>query len=392
MPRYIWLLVIGTTINVTGASFLWPLNTIYMHNELGKTLAFAGFILALNQGAAIIGNLVGGVLFDKFSAYKTVLIGTGTAFVSAVTLSFYHSIVPYSILLVIIGFSAGMTWPVMFAMAGSVWPDGGRRSFNAIYVARNLGVALGASIAGYVASLSFNYVFISNATLFGMFFLFTLITFRNMDIVRNNRVHTSVFEQSEKIKDKSAFIALLILCSGLLVSWIAYSQWQSTIASYTQDIGISLDKYSLLWALNGFLIVVGQPLIAWITKVITSEKVQIYVGTTIFLVSYVVAMFADVFAFFAVAMVILTIGEMLVWPAVPTLANDLAPPGREGFYQGFVNSVGSAGRMIGPFLGGLIVDLYNIEALFFVLLLLLLVPYVTTRIYDKGTLEREASE
>ncbi len=386
------MLVIGTTINVTGASFLWPLNTIYMHNELGKTLAFAGFILALNQGAAIIGNLVGGVLFDKFSAYKTVLIGTGTAFVSAVTLSFYHSIVPYSILLVIIGFSAGMTWPVMFAMAGSVWPDGGRRSFNAIYVARNLGVALGASIAGYVASLSFNYVFISNATLFGMFFLFTLITFRNMDIVRNNRVHTSVFEQSEKIKDKSAFIALLILCSGLLVSWIAYSQWQSTIASYTQDIGISLDKYSLLWALNGFLIVVGQPLIAWITKVITSEKVQIYVGTTIFLVSYVVAMFADVFAFFAVAMVILTIGEMLVWPAVPTLANDLAPPGREGFYQGFVNSVGSAGRMIGPFLGGLIVDLYNIEALFFVLLLLLLVPYVTTRIFDKGTVEREASE
>ena len=41
MPKHIWLLVIGTVINVTGASFLWPLNTIYMHNELGKSLAFA---------------------------------------------------------------------------------------------------------------------------------------------------------------------------------------------------------------------------------------------------------------------------------------------------------------------------------------------------------------
>ncbi len=223
-----------------------------MHNELGRTLAFAGFVLALNQGAAIVGNLVGGFLFDRFSAYKTVLIGTGTAFASAVTLSVFHSIVPYSILLVIIGFSAGMTWPVMFAMAGSVWPDGGRRAFNAIYVARNLGVALGASIAGYVASLSFDYVFIANATLFGMFFLFTLITFRSMDTERNNRVHTSVIEQSDKIEDKPAFIALLILCSGLLISWIAYSQWQSTIASYTQDIGIPLDQYSLLWALNVF--------------------------------------------------------------------------------------------------------------------------------------------
>ncbi len=119
---------------------------------------------------------------------------------------------------------------------------------------------------------------------------------------------------------------------------------------------------------------------------------QIYVGTTIFLVSYVVAMFAEAFTFFAVAMVILTLGEMLVWPAIPTLANDLAPKGREGFYQGFVNSVGSAGRMVGPFLGGLIVDMYNIEAMFFVLLVLLLIPYITTRIYDRGVKESEALE
>lgn len=69
MPRYVWILVIGATIQVTADSFLWPLNTIYMHNELGKSLAFAGLILMLNQGAAIIGNLVGGTLFDKISAY-----------------------------------------------------------------------------------------------------------------------------------------------------------------------------------------------------------------------------------------------------------------------------------------------------------------------------------
>ncbi|HLS09194.1 MFS transporter, partial [Lentibacillus sp.] len=283
LPKYVWLLVIGTAINVTGASFLWPLNTIYMHNELGRTLAFAGFILALNQGASIVGNLVGGMLFDKFSAYKTVLIGTGTAFVSAVTLAFNHSIVPYSILLVVIGFSAGMTWPVMFAMAGSVWPEGGRRAFNAVYVSRNVGVALGAALAGYIADFSFDYVFIANATMFGLFFVFALTTYRQMDTVRDNRMHTSVIEQTQEIKDKSAFIALIILCSGLMITWIAYSQWQSTIASHTQDIGIPLDQYSLLWAMNGFLIVVGQPLIKWATNRIPSEKTQIYVGTTIFL-------------------------------------------------------------------------------------------------------------
>ena len=37
-------------------------------------------------------------------------------------------------------------------------------------------------------------------------------------------------------------------------------------------------------------------------------------------------------------MVILTFGEMFVWPAVPTIANKLAPEGKQGQYQGFVNS------------------------------------------------------
>ncbi len=381
MPKYIWLLVIATTINVTGGSFLWPLNTIYMHNELGKSLAFAGVILMLNQGAAIVGNLIGGALFDKFSPYKTILYSTLLVTSAAIFLSFHHTIVPYSIMLILIGFGTGATWPVMFAMAGSIWPEGGRRAFNAIYVAQNLGVALGATIGGFVASISFNYIFIANASLFFVFLLMVLFFFRGMDEERDRQMHTTVIEQSKKIENKSAFRSLLILCSGFFVVWFAYSQWQSTIASHTQDIGIPLEQYSTLWAINGFLIVLGQPLLKLFTW--QSQKTYIYVGSTIFLFSFIIAMVADQFVMFAVAMVILTIGEMLVWPAIPTLADELAPKGRAGFYQGIVNSVAAAGRMLGPVLGGLIVDLFHIQLLFFILIFLLFIPYVTTTLFDR---------
>ena len=37
-------------------------------------------------------------------------------------------------------------------------------------------------------------------------------------------------------------------------------------------------------------------------------------------------------------MIILTFGEMFVWPRVPTIANYLAPEGKQGQYQGVVNS------------------------------------------------------
>ncbi|MCG1026813.1 MFS transporter [Virgibacillus halodenitrificans] len=383
MPKYIWLLVIATTINVTGGSFLWPLNTIYMHNELGKSLAFAGLILMFNQGAAIVGNLIGGALFDRFSAYKTILYGTGLAMAATLVLVFTHEVITaYAILLVIIGFGNGITWPVMFAMAGSLWPEGGRRSFNAIYVAQNLGVALGATIGGYVASISFDYIFIANASLFIVFFLIVLFTFKPLDNERDRQMHTSVLEQSGKIRNKSAFAGLFILCGGFLIAWISYSQWQSTIASHTQDIGIPLEQYSALWAINGFLIVLGQPLVKWVSNKVTSEKKHIYIGTVIFIASFIIAMFARDFTMFAVAMVILTVGEMLFWPAIPSLANSLAPKGRAGFYQGVVNSVGAAGRMIGPVFGGFIVDTFNIELLFFVLLFLLIIPFITTRFYD----------
>ncbi|MFS0674174.1 MDR family MFS transporter [Ornithinibacillus sp. 179-J 7C1 HS] len=390
MPRYIWLLVIATTISVTGGSFLWPLNTIYMHNELGKSLAFAGFILMFNQGANIVGNLVGGILFDKFSAYKTILLGTFLSTGSSILLTFNHeSIFAYSICLLLIGLGSGITWPVMFAMAGSVWPEGGRRAFNAIYVAQNLGVALGATIGGFVASISFDYIFMANAALFFVFTLMVVFAFKGMDEERNRQMHTSVIEQSGKIKDKSKFTALIILSIGFFVAWFAYSQWQSTIASYTQDIGVPLEQYSSLWAINGFLIVLGQPVLKLFTDRITSPRTHIYVGSVIFLGSYLIAMFAEQFTMFAVGMVILTIAEMLIWPAIPTLANALAPQGRAGFYQGFVNSIAAAGRMLGPFIGGLVVDFFNIQVLFFGLIVLLFIPFFTTKLYDRGIVDSE---
>lgn len=384
VPKKIWILTIALVINVTGTSFLWPLNTIYVHHELGKSLAFAGAILLFSNAASITGNLIGGVLFDKYSPYKTVIYSTLLATAAAICLALYHDVTAYTILLVISGFGTGITWPVIFAMAGSIWPEGGRRAFNTLYVGQNLGVAIGATIGGFIASLSFDYIFMANALVFVIFFLFVLVTFKDMDQEHDRQMHTTVLQQRKDIKNRQSFIALLILCSGFFVTWVAYSQWQATISSHTQYLGIPLEQYSMLWAINGFLIVLGQPIIRLITNRVTSQKMHIYIGNSILLVSFMIVMFAEQFTVFAIAMVILTFGEMLFWPAVPSLANELAPKGRTGFYQGIVNSVGAAARMVGPVLGGLVVDLYDIQVLFYILLGLLLLPYMTTTLFDRG--------
>ena len=80
-------------------------------------------------------------------------------------------------------------------------------------------------------------------------------------------------------------------------------------------------------------------------------KHQMFVGILIFMSSFLVTSFANHFAIFVVGMVILTFGEMFVWPAVPTIANQLAPVGKQGQYQGFVNSASTVGKAFGPFIG-----------------------------------------
>ena len=42
-----------------GSFVLWPLNTIYINEHLGKSLSVAGVVLMLNSAASVVGNLLG---------------------------------------------------------------------------------------------------------------------------------------------------------------------------------------------------------------------------------------------------------------------------------------------------------------------------------------------
>ncbi|WHX99667.1 MFS transporter [Neobacillus sp. DY30] len=381
MPRALWLLIIGMAVNVTGSSFLWPLNTIYIHDHLGKSLTVAGVVLMVNAGATVIGNLFGGTLFDKIGGYKSILLGIWISLLALIALTFWHGWPAYIIFLTIIGFGSGIVFPAMFAMAGSVWKEGGRKAFNAIYVAQNLGVAVGASLGGFVAAYSIQLIFLANTIMYVIFFMIAVFGYRDISVEPVKQAKT---KGQVVVKSRKNLQALLVLCIGYSLCWAAYVQWTTTISSYTQEINISLTQYSFLWTINGALIVLGQPFLNIILKHLSATlKVQILIGIGFFIISFLIVGQVTVFTGFLVAMIILTIGEMFIWPAVPTLAFELAPKGREGFYQGIVNSTATGGRMIGPLLGGILVDLYSMSVLFTVLIGVFFIAIMTTLTYDR---------
>lgn len=178
---------------------------------------------------------------------------------------------------------------------------------------------------------------------------------------------------------------MMLICAMFAICWIAYIQWETTIASFTQSINISMSQYSVLWTINGIMILVAQPLIRPIIVILRGNlKHQMFVGIFIFMSSFLVTSFAHHFAIFVVGMVILTFGEMFVWPAVPTIANKLAPEGKQGQYQGFVNSASTVGKAFGPFIGGVLVDTLNMSMMFIGMIVLLCVGLIFLSIFDRG--------
>lgn len=376
-PSSIRLLAIAAGIFATGSACIWPLVTIYIHDYLGKPLTLAGLLIMLNQGAFLVGSLMGGVMFDRWGKMRTIILGSIGIIAVTLCLGFTHDFTIYTILLLLHGLFYGILHPIMNALAVVMWPEGGRKGINMIYVALNAGVAAGSALGGYLASISFALTFFGNAltqvVVLGIFILI-LPRYLKAAVEQPKRVEPSetespnieAYEVQPKTTGTVAWGALLLLCAGLLVSWIVYVQWTTVLSAYMQTLGISLRQYSLLWTLNGALILVGQPLIAWVIRRFASTlKAQMLLGSYVFALSMLILSQTTVYAGFFAGMFVMTLGEMLVWPAVPAVAAKYTPAGREGFIQGLVSGTGSAGRMLGPLLGAFIFQTFNAQGLLY---------------------------
>ncbi|TGA98983.1 MFS transporter [Sporolactobacillus shoreae] len=366
-----WL-VTGSILNNAGVSFIWPLNTIYMHDHLGKSLSAAGFVLLLNSITTLVGNFAGGRLFDRIGGYKTILIGLLTSIVSLIGLVMYHGWPAYAVLLVVLGLGTGIVVISINSFAASMSGYEHRYVFNSIYLGLNVGVAVGTSIAGFIADINITLIFTANLLLYIAFLAIVLFFYKDLAVVH----HPDHPEETKRIKtgrrSQKQFINVLVICALYLVIWIGYVQWQSNVSARLPELHISMKQYSFLWTINAVLIVIGQPLISQIIKkAARTYKVQINIGVISFILSFVVLMFSVQYAGFLVAIVLLTFGEMFAFPAIPAMISTIAPTGQKGACQSFVNMSSTIGRAIGPVIGGIIVERSSYTYLYIVIIILM---------------------
>lgn len=372
MPGLVAVLALGGLVLTFGASFVWPVTTIYIHFVLGRPLTVAGFVLMLSSGSSLAGQLAGGFAFDRWGGRRVLLAGLSTIAAVLTVIALVRVWPVYVAAMILNGFAYGLVEPSTNALISRAWPEGGRRGFNFVYVARNAGVALGTAFGGLVAGYSFTAAFLANAA---AALGYAAMVWRKVPArvepvpvvsgqpaarqpASRERASAPATPAAElELDPRWAVTAMGLLVLGVTLTWMAYSQWQAVISVYMRTLGYSLASYSVLWTINGLLIVAGQPLVSWVTRRwVRGLTAQMVSGAALFALAFGLVWQHPRYAGFVLGMVVLTLGEMLSFPALPAAAAQMALPGRLGLFQGLLGGAVSAGRMLGPVGGGALYD------------------------------------
>ncbi|MCT3297086.1 MDR family MFS transporter [Lactiplantibacillus pentosus] len=364
--RLRWLFL-ANLLNNAGAAFMWPLTTIYMHNYLKQSLTFSGIVLFLMSMAMIAGNYLGGHLFDHWRPYFTALLGGGISTIMLATLIFWHSLWPYAIGLIIVGFGDGISMTVVNAYAATVTTRSNRYVFNMLYLALNVGVVIGTLLVGYLLDLGISVVFIVTTICYLGLMAITISTF---NVTPAHRTATATTKAADTTPSNHRQLIWMI-CLMIFTIYLSYALWESILSVHMTNLGIPFRRYSEVWTINGLLIIVSQPIVSLFNERFKIGT-QIGFGITLFALSFLGLVFARQYVDFIIIMVVLTIGEVIGLPIAPAWVDDMAADDQRGKYQGRYNMALSLGRAVGPLFGGMMVAQFSYSLLFITVTVLML--------------------
>jgi MFS family permease len=352
LPRTFWLLWTGTLINRLGA-FVVIFLAIYLTGERGFTQSQAGLVIGLHGAGGAIGTMVGGVLADRWGRRPTLLTAQFGAATLMLGLGFAHEYGEILAAAFLLGIFAEGARPAFSAMMIDVVPERDRvRAFSLNYWAINLGFAVASVGAGLAAQFDYLLLFVVDAAttlataLIGLLFL----TETRPSRPAGQRTVTTVPGGLGTVFRDRVYIGFLLLNLGAV---LVMFQHMSTLPIAMSADGLGPATFGWVIAVNGVLIVAGQLFVPRLIAGHDRSRV-LSLATLIVGIGFGLVAFADSAWFFAVTVIIWTLGEMLQSPSNSALIAELSPAALRGRYQG-VNSLSwSVGAALAPIAGGFV--------------------------------------
>ena len=358
-PRF-WIIVLTFFIDSVGGTLLFPFFSLYITDKFNVGMTQAGMVLAMFSIFGIIGNMVGGALTDRFGRRKLILFGLVFSALSTLTLGMVNSLAVLFPLAAFIGLLSDVSGPAHQAMMADILTEKQRQEgFGLMRVVRNLAWIIGPSIGGFLANRSFMLLFIIDAI---VSCIVAVIFYTSMPETKPEH-HEAEHKEHESIwktiagygivfKD-FAFIAFVV---AAILMGAVYQQMYNSLSVFLRDNhGITPQGYGFLMTTSAITVILFQ---FWVSRNIKNKPpfVIMAVGTLFYMLGFSMFGFVSVYWLFMSAIVVITIGEMLIMPTSQTLAANFAPIEMRGRYMAIFGLTWLLPSTFAPMLAGLILD------------------------------------
>jgi len=369
-PPLFWIIVGTLFIDAIGSTLLFPFFALYITQKFGVGMTQAGVLLGMSSLFGLIGSVIGGALTDKFGRRRLILFGLTFSALSSLLFGFAWDIKILYVLVVIVGLLSRVSGPAHDAMMADILPESKRQEgFGITRVAYNYAWILGTALGGLIAARSFLALFVIDAVL-SLTVAIILYRFlpetrpppRVVEARKDESFLTTVAGYRIVLRDL-AYISFTV--AGMIVL-IVYQQQYSSLPVYLRDVhNIDSKIYGVILAVTGLEVVIFQ---LWISRVIRKYHpfLMMALASLFFMAGFAMIGFVQGIWLFLLAVIVATVGEMIMFPTSKALAANFAPAEMRGRYMAVYDLGWTIPATIGPAAAGIILDHYNPDLLWYI--------------------------
>ncbi|OAH12881.1 MDR family MFS transporter [Streptomyces jeddahensis] len=373
------VLIVGNGIMSLANSVTVPFLAVFLHRELGLQPGMIGFVIGSSVFFSIFAGFVGGSLSDLLGRTRLLLISLLGVIGSFVGLYFSHGVLAVFVFNATMALSSSSFGPVGKALLSDLLPPGRRvKWFSYQYVTTNMGYAVGPVVGAAVGLAGDRSAFLVGALGYGVYLLglagvLLLTSSSSASAGEPGRTatgegQTQLFGSVLKGLAESARVVatdsrlLFLILAGLLLEAV-HGRVSSLLAQHLSGgfaDGTAILGYVL--TINAVTVVVLQ---LSVSKFMDKRNpvASIVVGGLLTVLGMAGFAFAEELWHFVAAMVVFSLGEILIYPAEFAIIDRIAPEDRRGSYFG-AQTFAQLGVFIGPYTGGLLLAAYGGTTMF----------------------------
>ena len=365
--RKFWIVVLVAFIDRIGGTLLFPFFSLYITKKFGIGMTQAGIILGVLSAFGLIGSMAGGALTDRFGRRRLILLGLVFSAISTLSFGLANKLAVLYPLVVVVGLLSNIAGPAHDAMIADLLPEKQRsEGFGILRVAGNLAWIIGPTIGGLVAARSFFMLFVIDSVISCIVaFLFYKLIPETKPAAPAEKSHESVWQSVAGYRHVLRDFAFMAFLLASILMLLVYQQMYNTLPVYLRDThGFTPSAYGFLLTSSAITVVLLQ---FWVSHTIKDRPplLMMALGTIFYAIGFSMIGLISAYFLFVLAIVIVTMGEMIIMPTSQALTANFAPADMRGRYMAVFGLSWAVPSMIGPGTAGYILDHFNPNLLWY---------------------------